>query len=216
MSDNKYKNKINKEKEKCENIIKKLYGDIYYFLHGTTETSIEDILKSGKIKIGTHTGDRNFTHKSYLSLPYAYCNIEFDDVPIKYMRPLFPFILLIHPKILFYHNIIFNNSWSRNPDTDSIYINKKDTFNNKKQKINDIKNSLIKIKSKESYFYQNDHEILFTKDINLKDNLIGIICCNYNYYPAKQIIKLLEKYGYDNIKIYDDINEFPLLCDLLL
>ena len=85
----------------------------------------------------------------------------------------------------------------------------------KDNKLNDIKNSLIKIKSKESYFYQNDHEILFTKDINLKDNLIGIICCNYNYYPAKQIIKLLEKYGYDNIKIYDDINEFPLLCDLL-
>ena len=100
MDNNKYKNKINKEREKCEKIIKKLYGNVYYFMHGTTETSIENILKSGKIKIGTHTDDRNFTHESYLSLPYAYCNIEFDDVPIKYMRPLFPFILLIHPKIL--------------------------------------------------------------------------------------------------------------------
>jgi len=216
MSNNKYKNKINKEKEKCNKLINKLYGDKFYFLHGTTSKSIENILKSGTIKLGTHTKERNFYKNNMASLPYVYCNIEFDDVPININNNyplLFPYILLIHPKIIINHNLIFNKQWSISPTSDSIYINKEDNFNKNKKKLEEIKKSLIKIKNK-TEFRQNYHEILFKEDINLKDNLLGII---YKYNEDKTyILELLKKYNYKNIKIYNNINNFPLLCDLLI
>jgi hypothetical protein len=225
MSDNKYKNKLNKEKEKCNKLIEQLYGDKFYFMHGTTEYVIENILKSGKIKIGTHTDNKNYGDIANESLPFAYYNIEFDDVPIKYDPMLFGYILLLHPRILFENNdIIFNDRWNKNPSTDSIYVNKGDSFSYKKYKLNKIKNNLIERK-KNTKFYQNYHEILFTKDINLKDNLLnvnlkdnllGIIISNDYNSNKKPIEKLLKKFEYNNIKIYEDINEFPSLCDLLI
>jgi hypothetical protein len=100
MTDNKYKGKIKKEKKKCEKIINKLYGDNYYFLHGIY--FLEDILRSNKIKLGTHTKERNYNYNENAeSLPYVYCNIEFDKVPINYEPLLFWYTLLLHPKILF-------------------------------------------------------------------------------------------------------------------
>jgi len=216
MSDNKYKNKINKEKDKCNKLIKRLYGDVYYFMHGTTSNSIKNILKAGTIKLGTHTKERNFYTNNMASLPFAYCNIEFDDVPININSNyplLFPYILLIHPRIIINHNLIFNKQWSISPTSDSIYINKEDNFNKNKKKLEEIKKSLIEIKNK-TKFEQNYHEILFKEDINLKDNLLGII---YKYDEDKKYISdLLKKYNYKNIKIYNNINNFPILCDLLI
>jgi hypothetical protein len=225
MSDNKYKEKTEKEKDKCEKLITEIYGDNYYFMHGTTEEAIENILKSGKIKIGTHTDERNYTHERFGHLPYAYCNIEFDDVPINFSFPLFSHILLLHPRILFENDeVIFNKEWHRYPIEDSIYIKKEDTYNNKKQKIKEIKEYLIELK-KGTDFYENYHEILFTKDIklkdnllnvNLKDNIIGIISINRFNYPKKSIEELLKKYEYNNVKIYTDIKTLPPLCELLI
>jgi len=223
MSDNKYKKKTEKEKKKCEKIINKLYGDNYYFLHGTTDKSIENILKSGKLKLGTQIEERNFNYnENAQSLPYIYCTIEFDNVNVNYEPVFFEYILLLHPKILFENdNVIFNKRWNKYPNSDSIYINKEDNFDNKKQKIKEIKEYLIELKQtielqKVSKFNQNYHEILFIKDINLKDNLMGIVCNDYYYKNYKQIQELLKKYDYNNVKIYNEIKEFPLLCDLLI
>jgi len=44
MSDNKYKNKINKEKEKCNKLINKLYSDSFYFMHITRLSNLKSIL----------------------------------------------------------------------------------------------------------------------------------------------------------------------------
>ena len=224
MSDNKYKYKTEKEKKKCENIIEKLYGDNYYFIHGTKKKYIEDILKSNKIKIGTNSGNMNYSYTKEL-LPYVYCNIEFDNVPINHRTelPLFHYILLLHPKILYENEtIIFNKEWQIDPNEDSIYINKEDTDDIKKNKIKEIKNQLKEFKKRvekslgQNSFDQNYHEVLFTKDINLKDNLIGIVCNNQFFNYTEYIEELLKKYEYNNIKIYDKITEFPLLCDLLI
>jgi len=229
MSENKYKNKINKEKKKCNELINKLYGDNYYFIHETSKTEIEDILKSGKIKIGTHI-DNNISDP----VPYAYFNIEFDDVPLQ-TSPIIHYLLVLHPRILFDNGtVIYNKQWPKYPDSNSIYINKEDTNDIKKQKIKEIKNKLIEFqKENPKYYYKSTHEILFTSDIELKDNLIGIIYNNnlyvnnpyYKYYKGNKnmffnytpiIKKLLKKYEYNNVKLYNEIPEFPLLCDLLI
>ena len=221
MNNNKYKNKINKEKEKCNKLINKLYGDSFYFMHITSYSSVKPILKQGKLKISSNTKERSYSYKKERP-SYLFCLIQFDDMKELYYdnySPIYTFI--INPKILFENDIIFNDQWrgfiiekdmATKYISESIYINN-NTHAEIINKIKTIKNIIKKI-ILNGRPYKISHEFLFPKDIDLKDNLLGILCKDRQYIP--EINKMLDKYGYKNIPIYTNINEIPSLCDMLI
>jgi len=226
MSDNKYIYKTKKEKKKCEKIINKLYGDNYYIYHTTNSQNIELILKEGILKISTNmkAEDLNFGSTFYSTRiqPYLYCSIQFDDIKNmddKYLKPHYS--LILHPKILFENDTIFNKGWKGKPtkknncgDIDSIMINKDDKYKIKIKKLNVIK-EIIKDKLLKPRDYYNTHEFLFTKNINIKDYLIGISYNTFFNETSSHINNILEKYGYRNIPVYKN-EDVPLLCDILI
>jgi hypothetical protein len=227
MSDNKYKYKTEKEKKKCQKIINKLYGDNYYVYHSTFARNIESILKDGILKISNNIEKEQLNYGStfygYNIPSYSYCTMKFDDIKnmdVKELRPWFS--LIFHPKILFENNIIFNKGWKGKKvkgiecddknSIDSIIINKED---NNESKIKTIKKMKEIIKNKQKYYnYYNSHEILFSKNINLKDYLIGISIYSYETMGYNYITNIMNKYGYDKIPLYKN-EDIPSLCDIL-
>jgi hypothetical protein len=229
MSDNKYINKINKEKDKCNKLINKLYGDSFYFMHITRLSNLKSILKNGILKISSNVNNINYGDSLYENdkkPPYLYCQIVFDDMKELNKDRDYSSIysLLLHPKILFDNNAIFNKQWEgfpikKNQATkhimESININKNDNYENKIKNIKKIKN-IIKEKLIENKLHEEKHEFIFTKDIKIKNYLIGILY-NKHYKEDIQIVNnILKKYGYNNIPIYYDIKEIPTLCNILI
>jgi hypothetical protein len=222
MSNNKYKDKLNKEKDKCNKLITKLYGDNFYFMHTIKYDGLNQILKDNKLKISSNTKETHFGDLKYGNNrpPYLYCIAQFNDmINLNKYNNSWP-ILILHPKIFFENKIIFNKSWIGTPikDTkgdiylDSIYINKHNTYDEKIIQLKTIKN-IIKETAIKYKDYNRSHEFLFTKDINIKDNLLGILCLIKEEIP--NINKILKKYEYNNIKIFSKIKDIPSLCDLL-
>jgi len=225
----KYKNKINKEREKCNKLINKLYGDSFYFMHITRLSNLKTILKEGILKISSNVNDINFGYSLYendKNPPYLYCQIVFDDMKVlnKDRDYSSTYSLILHPKILFDNNVIFNKQWEGYPIKkteatkhimESININKNDNYENKIKNIEKIKH-IIKKKLIENKLHEEKHEFIFTKDIKIKEYLIGILY-NKHYKDDIQLINnILKKYDYTNIPIYFDIKEIPTLCDILI
>ena len=100
----------------------------YYLMHGTTLKNLRSILKSGYIVLGNNINviENQFGNKNNV----IYMSIYFEK--LKNIKKTFYFELLLHPKILFDHDISFNGGWgfSRNivnikkNDNDNIISNK--------------------------------------------------------------------------------------------
>jgi hypothetical protein len=102
----------------------------------------------------------------------------------------------------------------------SIFLNKKDSSEERLTKLKIIKNYLHKIlvEFEDSHYFS--HEFLFPKDIDLKKYLVGIIFSSKHleaYSKKEDVLKLIKK-KYGDIKIYEkDHNEdkYPKLLDVL-
>lgn len=231
MSNNKYKDKTEKEKKKCEKIITKLYGDNYYVYHATFAGNIESILKDGILKISSDIEEEQLNYGSTFygnNIPsHLYCTIKFDDIKNMDEEELRPwYTLIFHPKILFENDIIFNKGWQgkkvkgnecdEKNSIDSIIIKKDDDNKSKIKTIKTIKKHIDeKIKTRN---YYNSHEVIISKNINIKDYLIGISYSSdtgsYEIIGYNYITNIMKKYGYENIPLYKN-EDVPSLCEIL-
>ena len=230
-----------KNKEKCDKLLKHIFGSNFYFIHSTIK--LKSILKSGKIKISTKVKneDRSFSYIPNMTEdeeasipPYAYCIALYDDVRLYMKDNISPHDLLIDPRILLHENVIFNSGWFKEPinsndendEIFSIYLNKTDSKSERLEKLTKIKNFIDK---KISLFPYNDehisystHEFLFTKNIDLKKYLIGIVVSSKFFTiksnkPKMSILNLIKK-KYNGVKIYEkDKNDgkYPTLMEVI-
>ena len=110
-------------KNKCDTLLKHIFGSNFYFVHGTSTAKIEPILKSGYINISPEIDKKYWSWYSYVEpfvpiegLDYVYCWIKYDDIKVKiedggYEDSSF----LIDPRILLYEDVIFNTRWASDP-----------------------------------------------------------------------------------------------------
>lgn len=170
----------------------------FYFIHGTKNiNTLLSILKEGIIKPGKDIPEQYRKLSGGQALDYIYGHIYFENLNNLTHYP--DFTLIINPKIIGELDIVFNKGWTVKPDNNSIFLYKTDNTNVINEKLNQIKNFLkdpqLPKKVKEfSPFYH--HEMLFTDNIHLKNNLLGIVCndCekDKNFNKIKKIID--EKY----------------------
>jgi hypothetical protein len=106
------------EKNKCSSILKKIFGNNFYFVHESVK--LEPILESGKIKIATELDEKYINHfeqkyiNHHVGSKYAYCWVKFDDIPVE-CGNFAPDSFFISPIILLNENIIFNSKWAGDP-----------------------------------------------------------------------------------------------------
>ena len=222
----------NNIKEKCDKLIKNLFGYNFYFIHSTY--NIIPIFKSGEIKISTEVKKKYIYFRNFDSEPYAYANMMFDDDNINMDHMMTPYTLILDPRIMFDYDVIYNKQWWSEPmivDNETgilsghIKLNKNDSKETRIKNIQYIRKNIIEkkahFKTDVNDLYTHYHEILFSKNIDVRKYLIGVICIEpyfgkKNKYVPK-IEKLLKKYK--SVKIYktseDDTEIYPKLLDVL-
>jgi hypothetical protein len=100
------------DKNKCSAMLKKIFGSNFYFVHSSF--NIDSILESGKIKISTEVDEKILGGKPY-GVEYAYCWIQYDDIPTRLKDNGMYSRFFISPIILLNENVIFNSSWRGYP-----------------------------------------------------------------------------------------------------
>lgn len=183
---------------------RKKHNNNFYFTHMANQVdNALSILKDGYIKLSQDVEVKRKMMGGTDPLPYLYTNIQFDD--LNNLMEIGGIILLLHPKLAYEYDLIFNKYWSKYPTDISIIINKSDTLKNKKLKIKEIKEYI-----KNPTFYENtpfgdrfddlsklgimSHEVLFDKQIPLDEYLLGVICSGCSDEIIKQIKKLIKQY----------------------
>lgn len=234
---------MNNEKiiNKCDKLLKKIFGNIFYFVHYTRYDRIKPILENGKIKISTIVRSEN---PEFIvgGLEYVYCWIKYDCIPLSLNDSYLKYgHFFINPKILLYENVIFNSIWHMGPIEEekltnttykniisepfdpenqydnmfSVYLNKNDTKEEKLKKLKKIKKyiSYIAPYNIETNNYKHSHEFLFSNGIDLKKYLIGIYLIDDKSQNYKQIKKIIEK-KFKHVKIFNG-RKLPKLFDIL-
>jgi hypothetical protein len=198
--DNTMYKKYKKYKKKYTKL-KQLNNNGYYLLHGTDTPHLEKILKQGYILSGKYLPDTETRLGGWEKLPYVYCNIYFDD--IKNLPYSFGYSLIINPKIIRDHGMIFNIGWKVHPAENSIYIKPNDIDHDKK--INFIKEYIKNPISSSTLPPMMTHEVLIKDKIDVHKYLIGLILPGLETgYGGIQ--KILNENGYENIKIFTTSN----------
>lgn len=193
----------------------------YYFVHGSSSIyTVEAILEDGYLRPGADVDIKYRKLSGGEPQHYIYMNIFFEDLKnLSFMRSV---SLIFHPKIMREYGMVFNKGWNVGPSNKelySIHVNSNDSdnvINNKIKKIRKfIKNpeSLpLKVREQTGLYH---HEILFNKPIELKDNLLGIVCNQCSDDILDKIKKILNDKQYKNIKILTHIEPLPSLNELL-
>ncbi len=188
-----YKKKYKKYKNKYTQLTKKSH-EKYYFVHFTKGLpSLLNILKTGYVKAGKDVAPKYRFFGGEEGCENIYANINFESLNnISYL----PFYgIIISPKIINTHNIIFNKGWGGGFGK-QIIIKKTQNKKTKNKKIKKIHKWLVNpklpkmIKSSEKM----QHEILFDKSINIKKYVIGIICTHCTKYKIDKLKKALKKH----------------------
>lgn len=192
-------NKIYKRLEKT----KKDFGYDFLLFHNTYANNllIEKVLSDGVLKMGSELLIDERRMSGGESQPYIFTLIEFADIENlehKYGAPTF----IISPEILYDATAYFNNNWLSYVDDKSIVINKDDEIIHKKDKIKIIYNYLKyqkdhkeeKIASGKMYSPYETHELLISKNIDIKKYIVGVICFDKNVDNIQKIIGD-KKYG---------------------
>lgn len=191
---------MNDYEKKCGKLIKKLFYEPFYFTHSTKNiNSLKSIITDKTIKISKLTKERKLSGSK--AQPYVFGNIQFDSID-NIKKPM-NFTLLLHPKIMFDMEILFNNAWYASPHKTSINV-EKDNIKKIRKSVSVKKINLPNVL---------EHEILFAKNIKLKDNLIGIMC--EKKYIDK-INDLLKNTIFEKVSVYDLSDGMPKLINLLI
>ena len=110
-------------KNKCDMLLKHIFGSNFYFVHGTLTSKIEPILKSGYINISPEIDKKYWSWYTWdifdepvKGLNHVYCWIKYDDIEVKIKDGGYDDgSFLIDPRILLYEDVIFNTKWSGGP-----------------------------------------------------------------------------------------------------
>ena len=166
-------------KNKCDMLLKHIFGSNFYFVHGTKYWKTEPILKSGYINISHEIDKKYWSLYSYDNpaepiegLNHTYCWVKYDDIEVK-LNEGYDSNFLIDPRILLYEDVIFNTAWSGGPierkETDpgairiyknikleewteynfSIHLNKSDSKEERLKKLQKIKKYIQLIRESE-------------------------------------------------------------------
>jgi hypothetical protein len=231
------------KKDKCEMLIKQIFGSNFYFVHGTSRHHTEPILKSGYISTSSEIDKKYWRWDE--GFKYVYCWMKHDDTKVKLEGVYSDDNLLIDPRIILHEDIVFNSGWHEIVDHDehhpdaikkhknlatgeewtsynfSIRLNKSDSAKERLDKLKRIK-KYIRLLNKDTSDRKisYSHEFLFLKKINLKKYLIGIVFdrkLNIESQRDGDILKILQK-KYKNLKIFektDDSQYYPKLMDVI-
>jgi len=201
----------------------------FYFIHGTKDTnSILSIINEGVIKPGKYVPVKRRLHGGDEPLDYIYTVAYFED--IHNLSHIWDYAIILSPILLRKYNVVFNKGWQGSPWINSIYFNIIDsenyneqvvidtveTFNNKlNEVIKFIKdpNTLPKIIQDAPGLMH--HEFLFSENIPLKDNIIGIVCNNCSKTNINKIKNALKKNSFYNIPIFTKNHPVPTLEQLI-
>jgi hypothetical protein len=159
----------------------------FVIVHGALDfITLKTILEDGFIRPGKDVDPKFWKlHGSMEAANFIYANIYFNDLKNLPLTILYSFVL--HPKILYDFDIVFNQSWKVEPTDDSIRINKSDSEQIKNNKIRKIKKSIA---DSEGSFLPEimRHEILISDKISVKDYVLGITCESKHVKEIEKII----------------------------
>ncbi len=208
-----YYKKYKKYKKKYFDLLKVVkFKYDFYFIHFTKEENLISILKDGYLKLGEEVPLSGKFFSGH-DLPYIYSSIYFPD--IKNLQQMRYCALLLRPEIVKKYGCIFNKSMAVGPTEGSIFLNKIDSFEILNDKLKKIRKFLKNPDLPEKLIGYYSHEVLFSKRIQLEDNLLAIV---YNVSSDKKIKKIQDviiNKPYANVKIIRDSSKFPLLKDLI-
>ena len=109
-------------KNKCDTLLKHIFGSNFYFVHGTATSNIEPILKNGYINISPEIDKKYWSWYTWDAfgvpiegLDHVYCWIKYDDIDVKVNEGYHDGSFLIDPRILLYEDVIFNTAWAGGP-----------------------------------------------------------------------------------------------------
>ncbi len=101
------------EKNICNNLMNKIFGSNFYFVHGTFGSEkFKDILKCGKISIASEIPKEKWRWEhDDNSSKYVFCVGIYDDYITNAKKCYIgsSYLFLIDPRILFHEDIIFNS-----------------------------------------------------------------------------------------------------------
>lgn len=162
----------------------------FYLLHTIMpKNGLIDILKDGYIRKGTQLkpSQLGWSYKGN-ELHEIYGHIYFDD--IKNIDHFWSSSIILSPQLLYDYGIIFRESWQ---GTDLIKINKHDSEQMIKKKLQEIKEILKTKKSKDI----QQHEIVIKKQIPIKKYAIGLSCNEADDKTFTKIQKIVKEKGYN-------------------
>ena len=173
----------------------------FHFIHVTSLENIIDILNDGIIKVGRELPEKNrrMSGRVEEAWNYIFGGISFEDMADTSEVP--GFSLILSPRILETHDIAFNKGWHGEITSESMMIdsfNRQGLVDNFQRMRSILKETPVAIEQTVLDGWMT-HEILFQKNISLKDNLIGIVLpdhmTNYTKEQFDEINKLAKKYG---------------------
>jgi len=192
----------------------------FYVIHGTESfDSLINILKSGKLNRGIDTAPK-FTKlgKCGGEGKGIYVNIYFDDVKNIENLGIFSFALLFHPRVMFRSEVEFWLGWGY-CGMKPIKMYPDDNIKKMKNNIKKIKKIVTDIKNDPIDFLPSIyhgapgnflHEIyLDTKYIPLTNNLLGILCNQYNEKYINEIKEIISIHPYKNVYIQNNLLSMP-------
>ena len=190
----------------------------FYFIHKTKNiNSLKSILKSGILKLGKDVSKRYRGLSGTDPTNYIYANMFFED--LKNISHMWDISIILHPKIFYEYDIEFNQGWGYNYPKNNINIYKNDDIENKKKKLEEIKeftkNPHTLPKVIREFPGMMHHQVVFKENIPLKNNLLGLVCNMCPENEIKKIKKIIKNKPYKNIKIYEKNYPFPSFKELL-
>lgn len=166
---------------------------MFYFFHGTSMEAFENILKEKYMYSSKYLNKVAPKYvRTNIDIDYVFTNIYTNDIPLKEDEKsgFGPITLIIDPIILKYKKCYLNEYWVGDINSRTIIMN------------NNIPLVLNKVKELYRYPLVTTHEALFKNRISMR-YVTGVI---YEKNDKNKIRKLLDKYGYQRIKIF---KEFP-------
>lgn len=194
----------------------------FYLLHGTQNfTSMITILKEGVLKPGKDVQTENRFLSGQEPSEFVFFNMYFPDIQnLKHART---FTLIFHPKIIKQYGALFNRGWQTGHQKKDVVLNidEKEYVIHKSISLNKNDNVNIlskKIKKIEEYLKNPDlppkikdfselyhHELLIKHSVELKNNLLAVICSNCSDEMLSELKRLVDK----NVKILSYNSPLP-------
>ena len=164
----------------------------YYILHSTDLKNIISIIKTGSLLANKYLDQKQWRFSGLRTSEYIFTNLVINGQ--KFSE--FGFGLILDEKLLDDKVGYFNIGWLATPQKNSIILKPNDTKKERDKKMKKIKKVLLNSRP------VLDHELLFKKEINLKDYLIGILIPKKQKKNTKKIKKLLKSSKLDKVKLY--------------